>query len=143
MKDKDLLREFAKKEPLCTNSACRMKKKCFRHMAWDYLSPDRRYVTTISPSLTGAGGKGCPHLAMPTARLQPRGFSHIYDDMPHAAVAPIARKLQKTLGRTNYFSLKRGDRTLTADERTTIENAYKESGMAGKPQYDAWEEGYE
>lgn len=143
MKDKDLLREFAKKEPLCTNSACRMKKKCFRHMAWDYLAPDRRYATILTPLATGAGGKDCPHLAAPTACLQPRGFSHIYDNMPHAAVAPIARKLQKALGRTNYFSLKRGDRTLTADERTTIENAYKESGMAGKPQYDTWEEGYE
>ena len=113
---------------MCTRDDCPVCNHCLRHMAFQEVEKDLRFVYHVNPLRVEPSEK-CEYFRSDELATYARGFTKMQQEMIPRQYQTFSVRLIGKFGRTGYFERRRGERLCTPSEIAAIRNVLREIGL--------------
>lgn len=126
----------------CSCNNCRKADQCLRSLTLSYVPDTEVMVKMINPHLAVPDGK-CPYYLSSKTKKFAYGISHLFDELPFGKVKSVREELINHYGHTNYYRLKRKERSFPPAEQDYVKSVLQRYGVKGSPAFDEYREEYD
>lgn len=143
MKEEQILSEVPNNYPVCLNRNCPKADTCLRQQVEREVDESATVWTIISPKHLAKLKGDCPYYRPNAKASFAKGFMNILENMPHNQRQRAILLLKNQFSERTYYRMRKGERLLSPAEQRIVLNILKKCGIAGTPEFDAYEECYE
>ena len=108
MTDNELFAKHAQSYLLCYNDKCPTRKQCLRWIIKDHTPEDMPVVSILNPRYAKTTDNECPYFKSNKKQKMAVGMTLFFDEMPRKTEQSVRNALINDLGRTKFFTYRRG-----------------------------------
>lgn len=128
----------------CLNEQCLRGDQCLRRQLALRIPKEHSSVFVINPGhIDPPTGEGCTSFVLDQPQLYARGFSHLFDNIPHRAALAIKAQMLCYFGRTVYYRCYRKERLIKPEEQKHIQQMFRSQKLTEEPQFDEYVDYYD
>lgn len=127
---------------MCLNSTCSQSSTCLRYLAAESAPDYLTEWTIISPKYLSNKVEGCPQYRSSRKIRYAKGFITLLNNIPLKQSKAVQQKLMSLLGQRTYYRCRKGERLLSPDEQSKIEQLLRQCHVATPLTFDAYVEDY-
>lgn len=143
MKEKQNFSDVPYNYPLCLNRQCPKAATCLRQLVEQEVPDNIEFWMVISPKHQSSLKGACPYYRSSAKVRYARGFAKALELFPHKQMRSVIRLLIERFSRRTYYRIRKGERLLSPSEQQDILNIFKQCGITGIQEFDAYVEDYE
>lgn len=143
MTDNELFAKHAQSYLLCYNDKCPTRKQCLRWIIKDHTPEDMPVVSIVNPRYAKTTDNECPYFKSNKKQKMAVGMTLFFDEMPRKTEQSVRNALINDLGRTKFFTYRRGAIPIPPAIQEHIRAVCEACGWDKKPVYDGFTEEYE
>ncbi len=127
---------------LCIKGDCPKAATCLRHVAVKMMPAEVQKWSIISPAYLAQTEGDCPVYRSAERVQYARGFVRMMSALTVKQAHTFKEGIVSTFGMNMYYRMRRGERLITPAEQEGIYALLEKQGIAERPEFDAYEEGY-
>lgn len=123
----------------CLNESCKRGEQCLRRQMALRIPNERTCMRTINPGYIESLPDGnCKFFLLDQPQRYARGFTHLFDNIPHQKALAIKAQMLQYFGRTVYYRCYRKERLIKPFEQERIRQMYRSQQISEEPQFDEY-----
>lgn len=128
----------------CFNEQCLRGGQCLRRQMALCIPKERGSVIVVNPGHIGSlTGEDCPSFLLDQPQRFARGFSHLFDNVPHRKALAIKSQMLTYFGRTSFYRCYRKERLIKPGEQKRIGEMFRNQNLNEEPQFDEYVDYYD
>lgn len=127
---------------LCLKGDCPKAAACLRYAATEMMPDEEQKWSIVSPKYLARMEGECPLFRSAEKVRYARGFVRMMSALTVKQAHTFKDGIVSTFGMNMYYRMRRGERLITPTEQEAIYGLLEKQGIAERPEFDAYEEGY-